>query len=57
MHNLEGEIKDKARKFWNKMNLLKLKLCAWFKGKWEVKNESFCFHSLLHTDLGLLTGV
>ena len=47
MHNLEGKIKDKANKFWEKMNLHKLKLHNWFKGKWEAKNESLCYNFLL----------
>lgn len=36
-YNLEGKIKDKASKFGEKMNLYKLKLYNWFKGKWEAK--------------------
>ena len=51
MHNLEGKIKDKANKFWEKMNLHKLKLHNWFKGKWEAKNESMLQFSVIKNSL------
>lgn len=51
MHNLEGKIKDKASKFGEKMNLYKLKLYNWFKGKMEAKNERLCYNFVMKNSL------
>lgn len=41
VHNLKGKLKDKGRKFWNKMNLHTFKFYVCFKEEWEVKLQVF----------------
>lgn len=48
-NNLQGETEDKAREFWNQMNLCKLKLYVCFGGDGKRKTEVFCLRFLSST--------